>query len=380
MEDSSSKKTGRNKAAGKTKVCVLFGGVSTEYLISLRSAYNVICSLRKAGYQVIRVGIKPDGRWMLFAGEDEDIRDDKWAVQDNLLQTVGSSQSGGTSVRDFIVSVAGEVPDVIFPVIHGINCEDGTVQGLLELSGIPYVGCNVAASALGMDKWLSRRLFKAVGIPVCRSIPVTRERILNDMPAIIREVKRKFGYPCFIKPNNGGSSVGTFRADSADDLEKYLTEASGYDHITLIEEWIPAREIEIAVLGNDEPLLSFPGEILTAQGVAYYDYRTKYFDAGAASVCIPARLIPDTENKIRKYAIKAYKALGCSGMARVDFFIDTRNDRILLNEINTIPGFTSISLYPKAWEASGVSGDRLVVLLCDYAIEYKESRKRTEIL
>ncbi len=372
----------RERKISETTVCVLFGGVSTEYFISLRSAYNVIGSLRSAGYRVIRVGIKPDGRWLLFSGSDEKIPDGSWENNSQNLNGPASPKTGfpggGSSVRDFITAAAGELPDIIFPVIHGINCEDGTVQGLLELSGIPYVGCNVTASALGMDKMLSRRIFKSAGIPVCRTVAASRDRIRDDMPALKREISRKLGFPCFIKPNSSGSSVGTCRVDSEAGLEEALAKASEYDHLTLIEEWIPAREIEIAVLGNEEPMISAPGEILTAEGVEYYDYNTKYIDQGTSSVCLPARLIPDTENKIRRYAVKAYKLLGCSGMARVDFFIDKRTGQVILNEINTIPGFTSISLYPKAWEASGVSAERLVTMLCGYAVSYKESHKRME--
>ncbi|MHB1455053.1 MAG: D-alanine--D-alanine ligase family protein [Saccharofermentanales bacterium] len=359
-------------------VCVLFGGVSTEHIISLRSAYNVILSLKKAGYTVVPVGITRTGKWVLFTGEDTCILDGTW--EESTAPSVMVSYSGGISVRDFISGIAGGVPDVIFPVIHGINCEDGTVQGLLELSGIPYVGCNVLASAAGMDKLHSKRIFKAAGIPQCRFIAATRTEITGGMDKLENGISRKVGYPCFLKPNNGGSSVGTRRVDTPAELRTALLETSVFDFITLVEEWIPAREVEAAVIGNESPKVAFLGEILTAEDVQYYDYKTKYFNAEGSSLCIPANISPAAASRIRRYAKKAYMALGCSGLSRVDFFIDKRDGRILINEINTLPGFTPISLFPKAWELSGLPPEKLVAKLCVYAVSYKNSRSRLETI
>lgn len=365
----------------KTKietVCVLFGGVSTEHIISLRSAYNVILSLKKAGFKVVTVGISRTGKWVLFMGEDACILDGTW--EEYSTPSIMVSYTGGISVHDFIAGIAGVVPDVIFPVIHGINCEDGTVQGLLELSGIPYVGCNVLASAAGMDKIHSKRIFRTAGIPQCRFIAATRTEITGSMDKLERNVSRKIGYPCFIKPNNGGSSVGAMRVDSPEELKGALLETSAFDFVTLIEEWIPAREVEAAVIGNELPKVALLGEILTAEDIQYYDYNTKYFNAEGSTLCIPADITPAAAARIRRYAKKAYMALGCSGLSRVDFFIDKRDGRILINEINTLPGFTPISLFPKAWELSGLPPEKLVVKLCEYAVLYKTSRSRLETI
>ncbi|MHB8961709.1 MAG: D-alanine--D-alanine ligase family protein [Saccharofermentanales bacterium] len=359
-------------------VCVLFGGVSTEHIISLRSAYNVIFSLKKAGFQVVPVGITRTGRWIRFTGEDSRILDGTW--EEETSPTTAIRSSDGISVRDFIAGVSGIIPDVIFPVIHGINCEDGTVQGLLELSGIPYVGCNVLASAAGMDKLHSKRIFRTAGIPQCRFIAATRAEIHGNIARLESKVSRRIGYPCFLKPNNGGSSVGTMRVDSPGQLRSALLETSVYDSVTLVEEWIPAREVEAAVIGNESPKVALLGEVLTAEDIQYYDYHTKYFNAEGSRLCIPADITPAAAARIRRYAKKAYMALGCSGLSRVDFFIDKRDGRILINEINTLPGFTPISLFPKAWELSGLPPEKLVAKLCSYAVSYKNSRQRLETI
>ncbi len=368
----------KRKARKIRTVCVLFGGVSTEHIISLRSAYNVVQSLRKAGFRVIPVGITTGGKWVRFEGDDSRILDGTW--DEPACASAAARPAAGPSLRDFVIGAAGAVPDVIFPVIHGINCEDGTVQGVLELSGIPYVGCHVLASAAGMDKIHSKRIFKAAGIPQCRFIAVSRDEIRDGIGTVAGRVARRIGFPCFLKPNNGGSSVGTRRVDTAADLRDALLETSVYDYWTVVEEFIPAREIEAAVIGNDSPKVAMPGEILTAADVPYYDYDTKYFKAGGSSVRIPADLSPADTARIRRYAKKAYRALGCSGLARVDFFIDRRDGRILINEINTLPGFTPISLFPKAWEMSGLPPEKLVVKLCRYAVSYQDSRSRREVL
>lgn len=362
----------------KTKVCVLFGGMSTEYQISLRSAYNVIHALSNAGYEVLMTGITPEGKWIPFSGDTKSLLDDTWLKKTTPPKINPPINFNPQSIKDFLITIIGTTPDIIFPVLHGINCEDGTIQGVLELSGIPYVGCNVTASALGMDKLLSRRIFKSANIPCCKFISVSRDDLKNKFSKIQSRVEKRFGYPCFVKPNNGGSSVGTYKVASEDELLDALKKACEYDYYCIIEEWIPAREIEVAVLGNDNPILSVPGEILTAKGVEFYDYKTKYLDENGSSLCIPARITPNMETKIKRYAKKAYKLLGCSGLARVDFFVDINTDRILLNEINTMPGFTPISLYPSALEASGYPIEVLVSELCKYALDYKKSRKRIE--
>lgn len=372
-----SKKTGNIRT-----VCVLFGGVSTEHLISGRSAFNIITTLRKLKLTIICIGITKSGQWVKYIGEDRAILDGTWEEMLHpseplpLLQAI----SVGFSIRDFLLTIVGSVPDVIFPAVHGINCEDGTLQGLLELSGIPYVGCGVLASAACMDKIHAKKIFGAVRIPQCKYIGIQRLDIKSDISQCIDKIERKIGYPCFLKPNNGGSSVGTMSAKNRGELETALREVALYDRTVLVEEFILCREIEAAVMGNEKPKVATLGEVLTAQNVEYYDYQAKYFDPDGAMVCIPAALDPKTEAYIRKYAKKAYVSLGCAGLSRIDFFIDRMTGKIFINEINTLPGFTAISLFPKAWEASGLPIDKLLMKLCKLAVNEKTNKERLEII
>ncbi len=363
-------------------VMILFGGVSTEHEISLKSAYNIIKALRQSAYRLIRVGINRQGKWILFKGPDEMLLDGSWENYSGEYAETDLDKTGdpgrGLSVRDFIEMVAGEIPDVVFPAIHGINCEDGTVQGLLELAGLPYVGCDVTASSLGMDKMQSRRIFASRGIPVCKTLPLYRKQIETQFTEIREEIREKIGFPCFIKPNNGGSSVGTYKVDGSHDLDEKLLAAASYDHLILVEEYVDAREIEVAVLGNEDPILAPPGEIVKSEDIEFYDYKAKYLDADSANLAIPATIDDESRDLILAYAKEAYQSLGCSGLARIDFFLDKKDSRILLNEINTLPGFTPISLYPKAMEAAGIGAAKLVEELCRYAIEYKKMKSRTE--
>jgi len=360
------------------KVLVLFGGVSTEHLISCRSACNILSGLRKAGYQVVRVGITKDGRWGRFDGTDEDIRDMKWSDRLSFSTIQGESPA---SVRDFIVAAAGgEVPDVIFPAVHGINCEDGALQGLLELSGFPYVGSGVLASSVLMDKLYAKKLFARARIPQCRYTSATRQQISRNASLTAAKIALDIGFPCFLKPSNGGSSVGTMRADNLTALEQGLVEVAQYDRTVLVEEYVNAREIEVAVMGNEKPLASVAGEIATDASVPFYDYNTKYFSASGADVYLPALLDPKMMLHVKKLAVKAYKTAGASGLSRVDFFLDRVTGRLYLNEINTLPGFTEISLFPKAWEVSGVPLDKLMKKLVTYALDESENKKRVECI
>lgn len=359
-------------------VMVLFGGVSTEYLISLRSAYNIIGGLRQAGYKTVRVGIAPNGDWLRYDGPDEAILEDTWQAAARTEQS--SSGKPVRSPRDFIVDLCGCVPDCIFPAMHGINCEDGALQGLLTLTGLPFVGCSILASAAGMDKLHAKMVFKSARIPQCRFMAVQREAIRHNAEAVADKVAAGIGFPCFLKPNNGGSSVGTCRAVNRDELITALREVSHFDRIVLVEEFVQAREIEVAIMGNERPKAALVGEVATSEQVEYYDYEAKYFMPDGAKVRIPADLDKKTAARVRRYAIKAYKALGCAGLSRVDFFLDRRDGRLLINEINTMPGFTPISIFPKAFAASGVPFDRLVHRLCQLAIAECESRARRELI
>lgn len=361
-------------------VMVLFGGVSTEYLISLRSAFNIIKGLREAGFRVLPVGMTPRGEWYRYDGPDEAIPEDHW--QDYISEPGATTlpQAVIRSPRDFIAAICGSVPDCIFPAVHGINCEDGALQGLLTLSGIPYVGCGVLASAAGMDKMHAKMIFRYARIPQCRFTSATRSEIKRNSAAVADRVAAKVGYPCFLKPSNGGSSVGTCRAADREQLAAALVEVSQYDRTVVIEEFVRAREIEVAVMGNDKPRAAQIGEVATSDQVAYYDYEAKYFMDDGAEVILPAPLDEKKAAKIRRYAIKAYKAMGCAGLARVDFFISRDTGEIFINEVNTLPGFTPISLFPKAFAASDVPLKQLVRKLCRLAIQEHEAQSRKELI
>ncbi len=364
-------------------IMVLFGGVSTEYLISLRSAYNIIGGLRQAGYRPVRVGITPQGEWLRFDGPDEDILNDRWQEAARSAARVAESAGAVKAVhspREFVINLCGCQPDCIFPAVHGINCEDGTLQGLLALTGIPYVGCGVLASAAGMDKLHAKIVFKYARIPQCRFTSARRDEIARDPAATADRVAAAVGFPCFLKPNNGGSSVGTCKAADRADLIKALQEVSAYDRTVLIEEFIRAREIEVAILGNEKPKAAVIGEVATSDQVDYYDYQAKYFMADGAAVLIPADLDEKTAARVRRLAIKAYKALGCAGLARVDFFLSRDDGRLMINEINTLPGFTPISIYPKAFAAAGLPLDKLVRKLCRLAIDEQQALARRELI
>ena len=364
-------------------IMVLFGGVSTEYLISLRSAFNIIKGLREARFRVVRVGITPEGDWLRFDGPDEAIPADQW-ITEARASAEGHAVAGAglpvRSPRDFIVSLCGCLPDCVFPAVHGINCEDGALQGLLTLSRIPYVGCGVLASAAGMDKLHAKMIFRYARIPQCRFTSAGRADIMRDAGKVADRVAAAVGFPCFLKPSNGGSSVGTCRVGDRQDLAAALKEVSQYDRTVLIEEFVRAREIEVAVIGNDRPRTALIGEVATSDQVAYYDYEAKYFMPDGAEVILPAELDQKTAAKIRRYAIKAFKALGCAGLARADFFISRDNGAIYINEINTLPGFTPISLFPKAFAASGLPLPKLVKRLCRLAIQEAAASSRRELL
>ena len=364
------------------KVLVLFGGVSTEHLISLRSAFNIIGGLRRAGFKVQPVGITKTGDWLAYTGPDEAIREGSWEVQAQL-DAAGRPAVAVRSPRDFLCQFYGEAPDVVFPAVHGINSEDGTLQGLLELSGLPYVGCGVLASAAGMDKLHAKTVFKAARIPQCRYLAVNRADIHRNPQAVASRIAAKIGFPCFLKPSNGGSSVGTRRADDLPALTLALSEVAAFDSVVLVEEFLIAREIEVAVMGNERPKAALIGEVRTSASVAYYDYEAKYFKADGAEVSVPANLPPELAARVRRLALKAYKALGCRGLSRVDFFLtmqDDQPDRLFLNEVNTLPGFTPISIFPKAFAASGVPLEDLVKKLCQYAVAEKKARARQELI
>ncbi len=352
-------------------VCVLFGGVSTEHLISCISAANIIEGLRAGGLEVIPVGITTEGEWLSYTGPLDVLRSGaEW--------TSYTSYKGEPTARDlaspqdFLIWHCGKVkPDVVFPAMHGINCEDGVLQGFLEMCRIPYVGSGVLASAAGMDKSFAKMIFDSVGIPQVPHQVRRRREIAQDAAKVAEDILTELSLPLFLKPANGGSSVGTKQAATVEELAEALKEVSEYDEKVLVETFVNAREIEVAVMGNDRAEAAVPGEIVKAGDVVYYDYETKYFKQGA-NVALPADIPADLAEEIMSLALTAYKALGCAGLARVDFFLDKDSGDLYLNEVNTMPGFTAISLYPMAWETSGLDRQQLLRILCELAVEQQE--------
>lgn len=366
----------------KKKIAVIFGGKSGEHEVSISSAISVFNALDKSKYDVALIGIDKSGRWLMpsetkFLAHAENPRLLKLNQEKETFSLVPFESSRQlVSVEDRQTSSA-PVPsqvssnskfDVIIPILHGPHGEDGTVQGLLELSNIPYVGSGVLGSALGMDKDVSRRLLKAEGIPVVPTIVVRKHEYAKSSEKIIQEAASKFGFPFFVKPANMGSSVGVHKVKSLAEAAQKIESAFSYDNKILIEQAIDARELECSVLGNAEPEASIVGEIIPQH--EFYSYEAKYIDENGALLEIPAKdLKAEIIEQVRQLSIQAFKVLECSGMARVDFFLDKKSGKIYLNEINTIPGFTKISMYPKLWEASGKPYNQLLDELIELALE-----------
>ncbi len=343
----------------KLSVCVCFGGVSSEHSVSLVSARTVIANLDKNKYDIHMIGITENGEWKYFDGALDDIKNfdtdaDKYSSAiispDRATHGILVFDKGG--VKNIRI-------DVAIPAMHGKNGEDGTIQGLFELAGISYVGPKVIGSAMCMDKCVAKILFKEAGIPQADWVEVRK----NENK--IAEIEEKLGYPCFVKPSNAGSSVGISKATNREELEKGLELAFVHDYKVLVEEAVNAREVESAVMGNEEPICApVLGEILPA--AEFYDFDAKYNDENS-KLLMPAPVDDETRDKIREYAVKAYKICECQGLSRVDFFVDKETGAIKLNEINTLPGFTSISMYPKLWEKSGMPIPELLDKLIEYA-------------
>lgn len=349
----------------KKKICVIFGGESTEYEISLRSAYSVISNLDKSKYELTCVGITKDGRWFLYEGDYDNIISDTW-YSPNLSSVClahGSKESA-------LLVANGDTYktikfDVAFPVLHGKNGEDGTVQGLFELSGIKYVGVGVIASACGMDKTFTKVIMQNAGIPQADWVVVTKHDTEN-LDAKINVIEEKLGYPVFIKPANAGSSIGIGKAKNKNELISAINEALKFDRKILVEEFLSGHEVECAVLGNRGDIkASCVGEIVAS--AEFYTYDAKYSSSSTSELYIPAKIDDKYSRLVRDYAIKVFEALDGKGLSRVDFFVDEHKDKVWLNEINTMPGFTSISMYPKLMEASGYSYSSLLDELIDIA-------------
>lgn len=331
----------------KLNVCVLFGGVSSEHSVSEVSSSAVLENIDRSKYEVFPVGITEDGKWLFYEGEIDNIRNHCWE-KDKTVPAVISPDSSDKALLKFGENGIEKIKiDVVYPVLHGKNGEDGTVQGLCKLAGIPCVGSDVVGSAVCMDKCVAKILFEKADIP---QTPWVEMRVGEEID--FDTIETKLGYPCFIKPSSAGSSVGVTKASNREELIAGVKLALEHDYKVLIEESIDAREVECAVMGNLEPVAAdVLGEIKPAK--EFYDFDAKYNDADSQLI-MPANVDDETAAIIKKLAVKAYKICECRGHSRVDFFIDRRDGRILLNEINTIPGFTPISMYPKLWAQSGV--------------------------
>jgi len=388
----------------KLRVGILFGGRSGEHEISLLSAASVFKAIDTNKYQVVPIGITKDGRW-LAASDAERLLDGKPLRQERQLRAGDPESTPAAAVLENGESVVvppepqasamrpfqsdararqatdrGINVDVIFPVLHGTFGEDGTIQGLLELADIPYVGAGVLGSAAGMDKDIMKSLFRAAGLPIVKHVTLLRSEWEAGPKKIQNLVERKLKYPVFVKPANLGSSVGISKAHDRNELAPAIREAAKFDRKIVIEEGVggkrnQAREIEVSVLGNDQPRASIPGEIVPS--AEFYDYSAKYLDQGSQLI-IPARLNRAETKKIQHLAIAGFRAVEGSGLARVDFLMDPKSRKIYINEINTMPGFTSISMYPKLWAASGVSYPELIDRLIQLGLERHREKKKNQ--
>ena len=351
----------------KLSVCILFGGMSPEHEVSLRSAESVLNNIDHEKYNVFPVGITKDGDWMLFGGKDyAELPAGTWMNNEANCRAAISPIRGQGLLRFEGDCVVRERIDVVFPVMHGENCEDGAVQGLLELAGIPYVGPHVAASAVAMDKTLTKLVVDQAGVPQAAWHLVRSAELEHNVDHVVEALEQKFTYPMFVKPAGTGSSVGVSKAANREALGTALYAAAKFDTKILVEEFIDGREIEVAVMGNDSPAASVCGEI--DSGAEFYDYEAKYVTDTSVAY-IPARISEEVEEQVRELAVKVYSAIGCQGLSRVDFFVTHEGNRIVFNEINTLPGFTSISMYPKLFAASGIPYGQLIDELLKLALE-----------
>ncbi len=351
----------------KQKVLVLFGGVSSEHDVSLNSACSVIKNIPADKYEIIPMGITKDGRCYIYNGSPDMLPEGRWLEdKENLEPAVISTDRAHHGIIRLANGAEIEKIDVVFPVLHGKNGEDGTMQGLLEIAGLPYVGCGTAASAACMDKAVTNAMADFYGIPQAKWVAFDRHAYSGNKTALLANAAEKLGFPIFVKPANAGSSVGISKAKNLDELEAACEKAFVHDKKLVLEEGVIGMEVEVAVMGNEEPVASVVGEVVPCN--EFYDYDAKYL-ANESELHIPARLPEEKLEEVRKAAVNAYRALGCEGFTRVDFFVRTSDGEIMLNEPNTIPGFTSISMYPKLFAASGVPYSELLDRLLKLAME-----------
>ncbi len=351
----------------KIKVCVLFGGISPEHEVSLRSAESVLNNMNAEKYDIFPVGITKNGQWLYYSEKDySKLPTGAWEhYPDNRTAVISPARNRGLMIFDGD-RVEFQAIDVVFPVLHGENGEDGTMQGLLQMAGIPFVGPHAAESAVSMDKTLTKLVADNAQITQAAWQLVYSKDLPHKIDMIVEAVETRFMYPVFVKPAGTGSSVGVSKAANSQQLCQALLNAAEYDSKILVEEFIHGREIEVAVLGNDNPVASVCGEI--DSGAEFYDYDAKYVTDTSVAY-IPARIDEDVAERVRELAVKVYSAVGCVGLSRVDFFVAHGSNRIVFNEINTMPGFTSISMYPKLFAASGIAYSDLIDNLIELALE-----------
>jgi D-alanine-D-alanine ligase len=382
----------------KIRLGIVFGGRSGEHEVSLQSARSVMDAVDTDKYDVVPIGITKDGRWLasgdpmraLTSGDPDASQPAALLMSPESTKVTESTLSSVQNVQKGLMCLdeSGEVIratplaelDVVFPVLHGPYGEDGTVQGLLELAGLPYVGAPVTASAVAMDKVIFKDVIRAHGLPTVEHVVVKRKRWESEPDNVLARIADRFGYPLFTKPANLGSSVGITKCHDRAQLIAGLREAARYDRKLLVEPAVPAaREIEVSVLGNDAPVASLPGEIVPSR--EFYNYEAKYIDDGeeASDLLIPAPLSMEMTRRVQNLAVETYRAIDCAGLARVDFLLSGETADLYVNEVNTIPGFTKISMYPKLWEASGLPYSELIDRLIELALERHRDKARTEI-
>src|SRR5258708_5837831 len=369
-----------NMSKKKLRVGLVFGGRSGEHEVSLASANSVMANLDKNKYEIVPIAITKAGTWLL-GKEPSLLTSAQQHVQENAVheQSTAVTLTGDPTLRRLIPLHGNEHLrengnlDVIFPVLHGTYGEDGTLQGLLEMANVPYVGCGVLGAALGMDKEKMKMVFQAVGLPNVHYLVYRRNEWERSPETIMDAIEQRLSYPCFINPVNLGSSVGINKAHNRVELEHAMNVAAEFDRKIIIEHGINCRELECAVLGNDEPIASVVGEVIASN--EFYDYNAKYID-NKSEVVIPAEISQATAEEVRRQAVTSFLALDLSGLARVDFFLDKESGQVYINEVNTMPGCTQISMYPKLWEASGLSYRELLDRLIELAIERHEDKQR----
>jgi len=374
--------------AKRLRVGVIFGGRSGEHEVSIRSAASVIEAIDRKKYDVLPIAISREGKWLSPPDASQLLPQDAQsllpahvasAVRGDVAILGDPSHTGLLSFDRNGGALSSQGLDVVFPVLHGPFGEDGTLQGLLEMANVPYIGCGVLASACGMDKVAMKLLFLQAGLPICRYVWFLRSQWENDPSRVIKTIKREIGLSCFVKPANLGSSVGISKAVDKPSLERGINLAAQYDRKIIVEETVDAREIECAVIGNDEPTASLPGEYVVHDNSAgFLDYTEKYTKTGHVDFVVPAPVSKALSTRIQRMAIQAFQSVDAAGLARVDFFFKRDTKELLVNELNTMPGLTEVSGYPKMWAASGLSYTRMLDLLIELALDRHREKSRNK--